>query len=126
MLDQLGVANELIDQGLVCPRWQYRDTKEGIIADWNLGLLSNYTRHPYRLQAEQFRLTQIIMKRLKAMSNVEVRFGCRVTDTKQDGNGVTVAFDSGEAADLLRGTYLIAAEGGQVLRGKPKGLPLMV
>ena len=122
MLDQLGVANELIEQGLVCPRWQYRDTKEGIIADWNLGLLNNYTRHPFRLQAEQFRLTQIIMKRLKAMSNVEVRFGCRVTDTKQDGNGVTVRFDSDEGADSLRGTYLIAAEGGSSPTRKTQGI----
>ncbi len=122
MLDELGVANELIEQGLVCPRWQYRDTEEGIIADWNLGLLSNYTRHPYRLQAEQFRLTQIIMRRLEKMPGADVRFGCRVSGAKQDGNGVTVDYQTALGSDSVRGTYLIAAEGGSSPIRKTQGI----
>ena len=36
MLDQLGVAPALISQGLVTPKFQYRDRLDGLIAEFDL------------------------------------------------------------------------------------------
>src|SRR5262245_64191762 len=60
MLDDLGFARNLIAQGLVAPRLQYRTRRDGVIAAFDFGAIAELTRHPYRLQAEQFKLTRII------------------------------------------------------------------
>ena len=36
MLKELGVVEKVIEQGIVCPIWQYRDAREGVVAEWDL------------------------------------------------------------------------------------------
>ncbi|MEM0908724.1 MAG: FAD-dependent monooxygenase, partial [Pseudomonadota bacterium] len=40
MLETLGVTQSLIEQGLICPHWQFRDRRQGVIATFDLGLLA--------------------------------------------------------------------------------------
>jgi len=111
MLDDLGVVDQLLEQGIVCPEWQYRDTREGVIANWDLGVLKDDTRHPYRIQCEQYKLTRIIVAELAKMDNVDVRFRVRATGTSQDEHGVTLNVDGPDGPEDLKGKYLIAADG---------------
>ena len=111
MLDDLGVVDQLLEQGIVCPEWQYRDTREGVVANWDLGVLKDDTRHPYRIQCEQYKLTRIIVAELAKMDNVDVRFRVRATGTSQDDHGVTLNVDGPEGPEDLKGKYLIAADG---------------
>ena len=111
MLDDLGVVDQLLEQGIVCPEWQYRDTREGVIANWDLGVLKDDTRHPYRIQCEQYKLTRIIVAELAKMDNVDVRFRVRATGTSQDEHGVTLSVDGPDGPEDLKGRYLIAADG---------------
>ncbi len=111
MLDDLGVVDQLLEQGIVCPEWQYRDTREGVIANWDLGVLKDDTRHPYRVQCEQYKLTRIIVAELAKMDNVDVRFRVRATGTSQDEHGVTLNVEGPEGPEDLKGKYLIAADG---------------
>jgi len=111
MLDDLGVVDKLLEQGIVCPEWQYRDTREGVIANWDLGVLKDDTRHPYRVQCEQYKLTRIIVAELAKMDNVDVRFRVRATGTSQDEHGVTLSVDGPDGPEELKGKYLIAADG---------------
>ena len=122
MLDALGVVDKLIAQGIVCPVWQYRDRIEGLVAEWDLGLLGNDTGHPYRLQAEQYKLTGIIVDVLQDMPEVEVRFNARATGAGQDGDGVTLDIDTPDGPETLRGSYLIAADGASSAIRKSQGI----
>ncbi len=111
MLEELGVVDALIAQGIICPIWQYRDLEHGIIAEWDLTLLKNDTRHPYRVQAEQFKLTNIIADILNDMPNVEFQFQARATGSSQDADGVNLHLDTPDGPVTRRGRYLVAAEG---------------
>lgn len=111
MLDDLGVIDQLLEEGIVCPIWQYRDTREGVVANWDLGVLKDDTGHPYRIQCEQYKLTRIIVAELEKLDNVEVRFRVRATGTSQDEHGVTLNVDTPEGPEELKGRYLIAADG---------------
>jgi 3-(3-hydroxy-phenyl)propionate hydroxylase len=111
MLDELGVIDQLLEEGIVCPIWQYRDTREGVVANWDLGVLKGDTDHPYRIQCEQYKLTRIIVAELEKMDNVDVRFMVRATGTSQDDKGVTLSVDTPEGPEELKGRYLIAADG---------------
>ena len=104
MMEELGFAEEILREGLMAPTFQHRDRKTGAIAEFDLGLLRGETRHPYRVQYEQFRYTRLVYERLAAFPNADVRFGTPVTTVEQDGSGVTV--NAKERAD-----YLIGADG---------------
>ena len=52
MLDDLGVVDKVIEQGLVCPIWQQRDTRDDWSVSWDLSVLKEDTNHPYRIQSQ--------------------------------------------------------------------------
>ena len=89
MLAGLGISSTLIDQGLVTPRFQYRDLNDGLIAEFDHALISEHTAHPFRLQCEQFKLTRVVAALLAEIGS-PIRFNYRVTDLTQDGAGVTI------------------------------------
>src|SRR5689334_2968676 len=47
MLEEIGAAANMIKQGIVAPRMQYRSRDQGIIADFDFSVLDGVTRHPY-------------------------------------------------------------------------------
>ena len=122
MLDELGVVEQLIGQGIICPKWQNRDRRDGLVAEWDLGLLGNDTAHPYRVQAEQYKLTRIIMPILKGMPEVEVRMGTPVTGARQTGDAAILEVETPDGPDALQGSYVIAADGGSSVIRKSQGI----
>ena len=125
MLDDLGVAGRLLEAGIVCPVWQYRDARQGVIAEWDLGLLRNDTRHPYRVQCEQYKLTGIVVDELRNRDLVDLRFRVRAVAASQDDGGVSVAVDTPNGPETLRGRYLVAADGASsaIRTGQGIGFP---
>ena len=77
MLDDLGVTEKLLPQGLIAPTYQYRDRATGAHAEFDLSLLADHTRHPYRLQCEQYKLTRTILPMLETSGLAEIRFADR-------------------------------------------------
>lgn len=108
MLDELGVAEEMIARGLKVDRYQYRDRRTGDVAEFDMGLISDLTRHPYRLQLEQYELTHIIRDRLSDFTHVEQRFGAEVTDVALLDDHVEVTINGGE---ILKTPFLVGADG---------------
>ena len=58
LLDQLELTEKLIPQGLIVPHYQYRDRRTNDIAMFDMNFLKKETKHPYRLQCEQFKMTR--------------------------------------------------------------------
>ena len=111
MLDELGLVEALIAQGIVCPVWQNRDTARGIVAEWDLGLLDGDTGHPYRVQAEQYKLNGIVVDLLRDMPDADIRFSTRAVAASQDADRVALDVDGPDGRETLAGRYLIAADG---------------
>ena len=112
MLERFGVVPALLAVGRVCPTWQVRDRAAGPVATFDLGRLRDETRHPYRLQCEQWRLTRLLRDRLAARGEVEFVYDARATGVRQDADGVvlTVARADGSTEELA-GAFLIGADG---------------
>jgi 3-(3-hydroxy-phenyl)propionate hydroxylase len=112
MLDDLGMVKNLQAQGLVCRRYQYRDRRTGEIAEFDLDLLRNDTRHPYRLQAEQWKYTHLVWQELREnYPKAECRTACSVKGVHQRDDGVEVLVWDHGAERLVEGSYLIGADG---------------
>jgi 3-(3-hydroxy-phenyl)propionate hydroxylase len=110
MLAGLGAAEPLIAEGLVAPHLQYR-TRSGLIAEFDFGAIADVTRHPFRLQAEQFKLTRILFERYRGHPLFAVEFASAIETVRQDEAGVTVALRRGGDLVERQGAFLIGADG---------------
>ena len=80
MLDKLGVTERMHVRGLPHRHWQLRDRVDGLVADYDMSVLADETRFPYRLHLEQHRLTPILLDRIgESAPSVQVLFGHEVT-----------------------------------------------
>ena len=111
MLDELEITDDLIATGLIVPNYQYRDRRTGEYADFDMSVLGDATRHHYRLQAEQFRLTRIVVPILEKMSNAEVRFEHKVANVTQTDEAVFVDVETPNGIETLRGSVVFGGDG---------------
>jgi 3-(3-hydroxy-phenyl)propionate hydroxylase len=125
MLDELGMAAPLEAQGLVCRRYQYRDRRTGEIAEFDLDVLRDDTRHPYRLQAEQWKYTRLAWDALCSQHAgvAECYFEHAVKGLHQTSDGVEVlVWDRGQER-IIEGSYVIAADGADSAVRKAVAIP---
>src|SRR5690349_1620229 len=83
MLDAIGATRPLIAQGLIAPTLQYRTKSDGRIAQFDFAGIADVTAHPYRLQAEQFKLTRIIHERYRSHPFLAMEFDSPVAAVHQ-------------------------------------------
>jgi 3-(3-hydroxy-phenyl)propionate hydroxylase len=118
MLERFGVVGSMIDQGLICPTWQFRDRKEGVVATFELSRLRPDTNHPYRVQCEQWRLGEMLYAQIKENPLVTVRLGSSATAVRQTADTVEVDVllpDGG--TETISGSFVVGADGiGSVVR----------
>ncbi|GGM25782.1 MULTISPECIES: FAD-dependent oxidoreductase [Micromonospora] len=111
MLDELGVTEELLDTGLRAPRYQYRDRRAGVVADFDLAVLAEETRYPFRLQSEQSNLVRIIRERLLQIPHVQVVVGADVVGVRPLPDGIGLSVRTGEDVHLVDAPWVLAADG---------------
>lgn len=113
LMEPLGITARMHEIGIKVPRWQQRDRKEGLVVEWDLGLLKDDTPYPYRFHLEQHRLTPIIFDLLKDYPHAQVQFSSRVTGFTQEADGVTVQAETPGGAESFGGAWLVGADGGR-------------
>jgi 3-(3-hydroxy-phenyl)propionate hydroxylase len=118
LLEECGAEAALLRMGLKCPVTQFRDRQKGKIAEFDLAALRNDTRHPYRLQCEQFKLVDWLYRELRRIPGVELLFNSEVTSIQPREDGVAV-----EVKDrVLECDYLIGADGARSAVRKAAGI----
>lgn len=123
LLERFGVTARLIEQGLICRHWQFRDRTEGAIATFDMGMLAADTRHPYRLQCEQWKLTALLRDRLAASDLVEFDYEAEAVGIAQNADGVTLTVRRADGSeDEFLGRYLVGADGARSAVRKSLGV----
>jgi 3-(3-hydroxy-phenyl)propionate hydroxylase len=118
LLEECGAEAALLRMGLKCPVTQFRDRQKGKIAEFDLAALRNDTRHPYRLQCEQFKLVDWLYGELRRIPGVELLFNSEVTSIQPREDGVAV-----EVKDrVLECDYLVGADGARSAVRKAAGI----
>jgi 3-(3-hydroxy-phenyl)propionate hydroxylase len=110
MFTPSGVTGRLHELGIVCPQWQFRGRDEGVVAEFDLGVLADITRYPYRLMCEQHKLVAILTEKLSGNPTFQLHDGATVEAVSQAATGVTVTTSDGSTYE---GSYVIGADGGR-------------
>ena len=111
-LDTLGIADNLVKQGLICKNWQFRDRKKGVIASFDLSLLEGETRFPFRLQCEQWKLTRALRDYIDNHPDGELITQTTAEAVGQDSDGVWVKVKHQDGSKSKHvGRFLIGSDG---------------
>jgi 3-(3-hydroxy-phenyl)propionate hydroxylase len=111
LLETIGVTGQMHDEGLVVPTYQFRDRREGLVAEFDFGLLADETRFPYRLQLNQQHLVRMLHDRLQRDDHAELRFGTRLTGLRVEADGPVVTLSGPDGSYELAASYVIGADG---------------
>ena len=109
LLEECGAEAALLRMGLKCDTSQFRDREKGKIAEFDHSALRNDTRHPYRLQCEQFKLVDWLHGELGRIPGVELLFNSSVSSVTANEDGVAVQVEDGRT---IHGDFLVGADGG--------------
>jgi 3-(3-hydroxy-phenyl)propionate hydroxylase len=111
LLEAIDITGQMHAEGLIVPKYQFRDRRDGLVAEFDFTLLADETRYPYRLQLNQQHLVRMLFDRLQKDSNVELRFGTRLDTLRIEGDGVVLELQTPEGPELLTASYVIGADG---------------
>ena len=112
MLDELGIADEIIEHGLKAPKYHFRERRTGEVVEFDVSELADELQFPFRIQCEQHIMAGIVADRLAAHPNADVRFNHRALHFQQNEDGVVASFETPMDIQQVRARYLIAADGG--------------
>src|ERR1051325_1398593 len=93
LLEESGITAALVAMGLICPTVQIRDREIGKVAEFDVTRLKDETRHPYRLQCEQFKLVGHVYQELAKIPGVDLCFGHEIVAIDQSDDEVAVTAD---------------------------------
>jgi len=122
MLEEIGVTDVILEKGAACPSWQYRFQDTGERAVFELRVLEGETKHPYRVQCEQFHVVRHLAELVAGRDNVDIRWGSETVAVDQTDDGVSMTIESGGEQETLTGRFLIGADGGRSMVRESLGL----
>lgn len=122
MLDELGMADELIERGLKAPVYHFRERESGEVVEFDLSELEGKEKFPFRLQCEQHVLSSMVAKKLENHPKAEVLFNHKVVHFEQTEDGVEVSLEGPFSIEKIKAKYLVAADGGNSIIRKWLGV----
>jgi 2-polyprenyl-6-methoxyphenol hydroxylase-like FAD-dependent oxidoreductase len=108
MLERLQLARTVVADGLRVPEWQVRLHATHERAVFNLAVLADDTRYPFRLQYEQANFCALGWQRVAAAEHVDFHRGVEVTGIEAGDAEVELQTAGGER---LAADWVIAADG---------------
>ncbi|MHA7661964.1 FAD-dependent monooxygenase [Mycolicibacterium sp. HS_4_1] len=104
VLEELGVAERLVELGIHAPRFTIRDGHKTLIP---VDFSTLPSRYPYSLMVPQCTTERVLLDRLAELGGKVLR-PKTLTRVTQDGEGVTAHLDDGET---IRARYLVGSDG---------------
>lgn len=117
-----GVIEGMLQKGLQVQRYQYRDRRTGETATFDMSLIADETAHPFRLQLEQYELTQLTCERLGKFPHVDLHFGHEVIGYAETDGGVSVLVAGPNGEKMVDGAFVVSAEGARSCIRKKAGI----
>lgn len=112
IMAEFGVLDEMLRQGRIVDKIQYRNAAGAVLAEFDHALLEGATPCPNRLHLEQSALTPLLVAKLTESPVAELRFGCAFGGVTETAEGVEVAVDAPSGVTRrIAADFVLAADG---------------
>ena len=122
LLADSGLADELVARGTIVPQWQYLIHESAERAVFDMACLSDVTAYPFRLQCEQFQLTELLVTRLAEHPSCSLHFDADVKAVTASTDGVQIQYQHHSNIIDADCEWLVAADGASSQVRKSLGL----
>jgi 3-(3-hydroxy-phenyl)propionate hydroxylase len=124
MLDELGLAEPMIAQGLKSPLYRFHDrVTHDVVAEFDLGDLKDELKFPYVVQYEQYKVVRLILELHGDKPEFDVRFSHTVAGFTQHDDHVDVTVETPDGStETIRASYLVGCDGGRSTVRKEAGI----
>ena len=110
-LDNLNLADELIEKGLKAPIFQYRIRSTDEVLEFNLKELDDVLEFPFRLQCEQYKFARMLAGKLDSHRHSSVLFNRKLINFTEGDSKVTLDVDHHGTNEQYQCDYLVGADG---------------
>ena len=121
-LASLGLSQALHAAGLRAPEYRWINRQNGHQVRFDFSELADVTPFPYRLQAEQWKLTGHAIEVLGGLPSATVRFSCRAVGYHDAGAHIDVYIETPHAIETVSARYLVACDGANSILRKWAGI----
>jgi 3-(3-hydroxy-phenyl)propionate hydroxylase len=116
MMATLGIADEVVRQGLVSARFQHWDRVTGeLVAEFDFSCLAGETAFPFAVQCESHKTVAIAEAKLREYPNARVLRRHEVVSVGQSADGVWADCATPEGSVRIEGDYLLGTDGARSL-----------
>ncbi len=123
MLNELGILDDILPEGLKSPVYRFHDkVTHDVIAEFDLGELADEVEFPFVLQFEQYKLVRKIIELFGDAPGFDVRFSHTVTGLEQFDDHVEVHVETPGGSETLRASYVVGCDGGRSTVRKSAGI----
>lgn len=117
-----GVIEEMLERGLKADRYQYRDRRSDEVASFDMNLIADSTRYPFRLQLEQYEFTRIVNSKLATLPLADVRFSHEAVGFTEADDHVDVEVMTPSGKQIIAAQFLVSTEGARSQMRKLAGI----
>ncbi len=122
---QWGVIEQFVEAGNRVSHIRLRRAPRGEqIVHFDLTDLTNETSTPFAIALAQDRTERLLLDAVISTGMVDVRFDTRVMGFEQDANGIKLHIQSSAGEEVLRGEFLVGADGAHSIVRQTLGLEL--
>ena len=121
-LDNLDLADELIEKGLKAPIFQYRIRSTDEVLEFNLEELDDVLDFPFRLQCEQYKFARMLAGKLDSHRHSSVLFNRKLINFTEGDHKVTLDVDHHGTNEQYQCDYLIGADGANSIVRRSLGI----
>ncbi|MDR3417062.1 MAG: FAD-dependent monooxygenase [Nevskia sp.] len=125
LFERLGVLEGLLTTGLAVQRITYAHAGAAeALASFDLGVLADETRFPFRLHLDHGGVAAALAARLAAYPHVQFAFDAEIVGVEEAADSVAVRVQSATGERIERGAWLLAADGADSVVRTRVGLAL--
>lgn len=122
---QIGVIDDVLKEGLRFDEIHFVERRTGeVLMRMLTHPLAGETPYPFTLNLPQDQLEPILLRHLLTTQGASIHFGHRLTSFADDGDGVTLDFETKDGRVQVRAPYLLACDGGHSTVRGLLGIPL--
>jgi 3-(3-hydroxy-phenyl)propionate hydroxylase len=113
LMASMGAIDRFMARGYRVDHYHYYDRTQGLVADFDLGVLKDDTPYPHRLMLEQHKVCFVMQEMLAELGEHDIRLDHEIVSVEQDADGVTAIVNTPGGQEQITGRWMIGCDGGR-------------